>query len=101
MYLELEYLGELNLQRSLSIEETGKGCITIHGLKDLAHMWITEPLVTGQRFCKLRIEYLIENTEIIQYSLYTESDDVSETVSSIPEWVKNNAEWWAVEVKNF
>ena len=52
-------------------------------------MWINEPLVTDKDFARA-IEYLIKQ-EIIKIP-YTESGE--ETVSSIPEWVKNNAGWW-------
>jgi hypothetical protein len=52
-------------------------------------MWITEPLVTDKDFARA-LEYLIEKG-IISIP-YTEPD--TETISSIPEWVKNNAEWW-------
>jgi hypothetical protein len=52
-------------------------------------MWITEPLVTDKDFARA-LEYLIEKG-IISIP-YTESG--TEIVSSIPEWVKNNAEWW-------
>jgi hypothetical protein len=52
-------------------------------------MWINEPLVTDKDFARA-IEYLIKQ-KIIMIP-YTESGE--ETVSSIPEWVKNNAGWW-------
>ena len=85
--LELEYSGvESSVQ--FTIEDTGK--ITLpFWIKDLAHMWITEPLVTDKDFARA-IEYLIER-EIIKIP-YTEPG--GETISSIPEWVKNNAQWW-------
>jgi len=52
-------------------------------------MWINEPLVTDKDFARA-IEYLIQ-VEIIKIP-YTEPGE--ETISSIPEWVKNNAGWW-------
>ena len=85
--LELEYLGDKSSTQFI-IEETGKIALPFW-IKDLAHMWITEPLVTDKDFARA-LEYLIEK-EIISIP-YTEPG--TETVSSIPEWVKNNAEWW-------
>jgi len=85
--LELEYLGDKSSIQFI-IEETGKIALPFW-IKDLAHMWITEPLVTDKDFARA-LEYLIEK-EIISIP-YTEPG--TETVSSIPEWVKNNAEWW-------
>ena len=85
--LELEYLGDKSSTQFI-IEETGKIALPFW-IKDLAHMWITEPLVTDKDFARA-LEYLIERGVI---SIpYTEPG--TETVSSIPEWVKNNAEWW-------
>ena len=85
--LELEYLGDKSSTQFI-IEETGKIALPFW-IKDLAHMWITEPLVTDKDFARA-LEYLIEKGVI---SIpYTEPG--TETVSSIPEWVKNNAEWW-------
>jgi len=85
--LELEYLGDKSSIQFI-IEETGKIALPFW-IKDLAHMWITEPLVTDKDFARA-LEYLIEKGLI---SIpYTEPG--TETVSSIPEWVKNNAEWW-------
>jgi len=85
--LELEYSG-INSSVQFTIEDTGK--ITLpFWIKDLAHMWITEPLVTDKDFARA-IEYLIERG-IIKIP-YTEPGE--ETEQSIPEWVKNNAEWW-------
>jgi len=52
-------------------------------------MWINEPFVTDKDFARA-IGYLIEH-EIIKIP-YTEPGE--ETVSSIPEWVKNSAGWW-------
>ena len=85
--LELEYLGDKSSTQFI-IEETGKIALPFW-IKDLAHMWITEPLVTDKDFARA-LEYLIEK-EVISIP-YTEPG--TETVSSIPEWVKNNAEWW-------
>ena len=85
--LELEYLEDKSSTQFI-IEETGKIALPFW-IKDLAHMWITEPLVTDKDFARA-LEYLIEK-EIISIP-YTEPG--TETVSSIPEWVKTNAEWW-------
>jgi len=85
--LELEYLGDKSSTQFV-IEETGKIALPFW-IKDLAHMWISEPLVTDKDFARA-LEYLIEKG-IISIP-YTEPG--TETVSSIPEWVKNNAEWW-------
>jgi len=85
--LELEYLGDKS-STQFTIEDTGKIALPFW-IKDLAHMWITEPLVTDKDFARA-LEYLIEKG-IISIP-YTEPG--TETVSSIPEWVKNNAEWW-------
>jgi len=85
--LELEYLGDKSSTKFI-IEDTGKIALPLW-IKDLAHMWITEPLVTDKDFARA-LEYLIEKG-IISIP-YTESG--TETISSIPEWVKNNAEWW-------
>jgi len=85
--LELEYSG-INHSVQFTIEETGKIGIPFW-IKDLAKMWINEPLVTDKDFARA-IEYLIQY-EIIKIP-YTESE--GEIESSIPEWVKNNTEWW-------
>jgi len=85
--LELEYLGDKS-STEFTVEETGKIALPFW-IKDLAYMWITEPLVTDKDFARA-LEYLIEKG-IISIP-YTEPG--TETVSSIPEWVKNNAEWW-------
>jgi len=85
--LELEYSGDKSSTQFV-IEDTGKIALPFW-IKDLAHMWITEPLVTDKDFARA-LEYLIEKG-IISIP-YTEPG--TETVSSIPEWVKNNAEWW-------
>ena len=84
--LELEYLEDKSSTQFI-IEETGKIALPFW-IKDLAHMWITEPLVTDKDFARA-LEYLIEKG-IISIP-YTEPG--TETVPSIPEWVKNNAEW--------
>jgi len=85
--LEVEYSGAKSSVQ-FYIEDTGKIALPFW-IKDLAHMWITEPLVTDKDFARA-LEYLIEKG-IISIP-YTEPG--TETVSSIPEWVKNNAEWW-------
>ena len=85
--LELEYSG-INSSVQFTIEETGKIGIPFW-IKDLAKMWINEPLVTDKDFARA-MEYLIQ-VEIIKIP-YTEPGE--ETISSIPEWVKNNAGWW-------
>ena len=85
--LELEYLEDKSSTQFI-IEETGKIALPFW-IKDLAHMWITEPLVTDKDFARA-LEYLIDKG-IISIP-YTEPG--TETISSIPEWVKNNAEWW-------
>ena len=85
--LELEYLEDKSSTQFI-IEETGKIALPFW-IKDLAHMWVTEPLVTDKDFARA-LEYLIEK-EIIKIP-YTQPG--SETVSSIPEWVKTNAKWW-------
>ena len=85
--LEVEYSGaESSVQ--FTILDTGKIGIP-SWIKDLAKMWINEPFVTDKDFARA-IGYLIEQ-EIIKIP-YTEPGE--ETVSSIPEWVKNNAGWW-------
>ena len=85
--LELEYSG-INHSVQFTIEETGKIGIPFW-IKDLAKMWINEPLVTDKDFARA-IEYLIER-EIIKIP-YTEPGE--ETVSSIPDWMKIHVEWW-------
>jgi len=85
--LELEYLGDKSSTQFI-IEDTGKIALPFW-IKDLAKMWINEPLVTDKDFARA-IEYLIQR-EIIKIP-YTEPGE--ETISSIPEWVKNNAGWW-------
>jgi len=85
--LELEYSGDKS-STQFTIEDTGKIALPFW-IKDLAKMWINEPLVTDKDFARA-IEYLIQH-EIIKIP-YTEPE--GETISSIPEWIKNNAEWW-------
>ena len=88
--LEVEYSGSKSSVQ-FSIEDTGEIALPFW-IKDLAHMWITEPLVTDKDFARA-IEYLIQK-EIIKVP-YTEPE--GETISNIPDWVKNNAEWWITE----
>ena len=85
--LELEYSG-INSSVQFTIEDTGKVGLP-YWIKDLAVLWINEPFVTDKDFARA-IGYLIEQ-EIIKVP-YTEPGE--QTVSSIPEWVKNNAGWW-------
>ena len=85
--LELEYSGT-NSSVQFTIEDTGKVGLP-YWIKDLAMLWINEPFVTDKDFARA-IGYLIEQ-EIIKIP-YTEPGEA--TVSSIPEWVKNNAGWW-------
>ena len=91
--LELEYSG-INSSVQFTIEDTGKVGLP-YWIKDLATLWISEPFVTDKDFARA-IGYLIEQ-EIIKIP-YTEPGE--QTVSSIPEWVKNNAGWWAVGAIN-
>ena len=88
--LEVEYSGAKSSVQ-FSIEDTGEIALPFW-IKDLAQMWITEPLVTDKDFARA-IEYLIQK-EIIKIP-YTEPE--GETIASIPDWVKNNAEWWIAE----
>ena len=85
--LELVYSG-VKSSVQFTIEETGIVSLPFW-IKDLAKMWINEPLVTDKDFARA-IEYLIQ-VEIIKIP-YTEPG--GETESTIPEWVKNNAGWW-------
>ena len=85
--LELEYSGT-NSSVQFTIEDTGKVGLP-YWIKDLATLWISEPFVTDKDFARA-IGYLIEQ-EIIKIP-YTEPGE--ETVSYIPEWVKNSAGWW-------
>ena len=88
--LEVEYSGSKSSVQ-FSIEDTGE-IVLPFWIKDLAHMWITEPLVTDKDFARA-IDYLILK-EVIKIP-YTEPE--GETIASIPDWVKNNAEWWINE----
>jgi hypothetical protein len=88
--LEFEYSGDKS-STQFTIEDTGKIALPFW-IKDLAKMWINEPLVTDKDFARA-LEYLIQH-EIIKIP-YTEPGE--ETISSIPEWVKNNAGWWIEE----
>ncbi len=85
--LEVEYSGTKS-STQFSIEDTGEIALPFW-IKDLAKMWITEPIVTDKDFARA-IEYLIQY-EIIKIP-YTEPE--GETTASIPDWVKSNAEWW-------
>ena len=85
--LEFEYSGAKS-STQFTLEDTGKVGLPFW-IKDLAKMWINESLVTDKDFARA-IEYLIQR-EIIKIP-YTEPGE--ETISSIPEWVKNNAGWW-------
>ena len=88
--LEIEYSGSKSSVQ-FSIEDTGEIALPFW-IKDLAYMWITEPLVTDKDFARA-VEYLIQK-EIIKIP-YTEPE--GEMIASIPDWVKNNAEWWITE----
>ena len=85
--LELEYSG-VQSSTQFSIQDTGEVAIP-SWIKDLAIMWITEPLVTDKDFGRA-IGYLIEH-EVIKIP-YTEPEGNS--ITNIPDWVKTNAEWW-------
>ena len=85
--LELEYSG-VQSSTQFSIQDTGEVAIP-SWIKDLATMWITEPLVTDKDFGRA-IEYLIQH-EIIKIP-YTEPE--GDVITNIPDWVKTNAEWW-------
>ena len=85
--LEVEYSGTSSSVQ-FSIDDNEEICLP-YWIKDVAYMWISEPTVTDKDFARA-LEYLIEKG-IISIP-YTEPG--TETVSSIPEWVKNNAEWW-------
>ena len=85
--LELEYSG-IQSSTQFSIQDTGEVAIP-SWIKDLAIMWITEPLVTDKDFGRA-IGYLIEH-EVIKIP-YTEPEGNS--ITNIPDWVKTNAEWW-------
>ena len=85
--LEVEYSGTSSSVQ-FSIDDNEEVCLP-YWIKDIAIMWITEPTVTDKDFARA-IGYLIEH-EIIKVP-YTTPDD--ETISTIPDWVKNNAGWW-------
>ena len=87
---EVEYSGAKSSVQ-FSIEDTGEIALPFW-IKDLAKMWITEPLVTDKDFARA-IEYLIQK-DIIKIP-YTEPE--GETITRIPDWVKTNAEWWITE----
>ena len=85
--LELEYSG-VQSSTQFSIQDTGEVAIP-SWIKDLATMWITEPLVTDKDFGRA-IGYLIEHG-VIEIP-YTEPE--GDVITNIPDWVKTNAEWW-------
>jgi len=85
--LELEYSG-VRSSTQFSIQDTGEVSIPFW-VRDLAKMWITEPLVTDRDFGRA-IEYLIQY-EIIKIP-YTEPE--GDVITNIPDWVKNTAGWW-------
>lgn len=85
--LELEYSGAQS-STQFSIQDTGEVSIPFW-IRDLANMWITEPLVTDKDFGRA-IGYLIQH-EIIKIP-YTEPE--GDVITNIPDWVKTNAEWW-------
>jgi hypothetical protein len=85
--LELEYSGAES-STQFSIQDTGEVAIPFW-IKDLAKMWIAEPLVTDKDFGRA-IGYLIQH-EIIKIP-YTEPE--GDVITNIPDWVKTNAEWW-------
>ena len=85
--LELEYSG-VQSSTQFSIQDTGEVAIP-SWIRDLATMWITEPLVTDKDFGRA-IGYLIEH-EVIKIP-YTEPE--GDMITNIPDWVKTNAEWW-------
>jgi len=85
--LDLEYSGATS-STQFSIQDTGEVAIP-SWIRDLATMWVTEPLVTDKDFGRA-IGYLIEH-EVIKIP-YTEPEGNS--ITNIPDWVKTNAEWW-------
>jgi len=85
--LELEYSGDKS-STQFTIEDTGKIALPFW-IKDLAKMWINEPLVTDKDFARA-IVYLIQH-EVIKIP-YTEPE--GDSITNIPDWVKTNAEWW-------
>ena len=88
--LDLEYSGATS-STQFSIQDTGEVAIP-SWIRDLATMWVTEPLVTDKDFGRA-IGYLIEH-EVIKIP-YTEPE--GDTITNIPDWVKTNAEWWVTE----
>ena len=58
-------------------------------------MWVTDQ-ISAKEF-SVAIEYMI-NSGIIKIPYTEANDDMSATI--IPEWVKNNAGWWAVGAIN-
>ena len=88
--LEVEYSGAKSSVQ-FYIKDTGEIALPFW-IKDLAKMWIGEPLVTDKDFARA-VAYLIQK-EIIKIP-YTEPE--GEAIASIPDWVKNNAEWWIAE----
>tara|TARA_Y100000294_G_C8467038_1_gene301055 strand:- start:161 stop:811 length:651 start_codon:yes stop_codon:yes gene_type:complete len=88
--LELEYSGAIS-STQFSIQDSGEVAIPFW-IRDLAKMWITEPLVTDKDFGRA-IEYLIQH-EVIKIP-YTEPE--GDAITSIPDWVKTNAGWWVTE----
>jgi hypothetical protein len=88
--LELEYSGATS-STQFSIQDSGEVAIPFW-IRDLATMWITEPLVTDKDFGRA-IEYLIQH-EVIKIP-YTEPE--GDAITSIPDWVKTNAGWWVTE----
>ena len=85
--LELEYSGAQS-STQFSIQDTGEVSIPFW-IKDLAKMWVTQPLVTDKDFGRA-IGYLIQH-EVIKIP-YTEPE--GDSITNIPDWVKTNAEWW-------
>lgn len=85
--LELEY-SDATSSTQFSIQDSGEVAIPFW-IRDLATMWITEPLVTDKDFGRA-IEYLIQH-EVIKIP-YTEPE--GDAITSIPDWVKTNAGWW-------
>ena len=88
--LELEYSGAES-STQFSIQDTGEVAIPFW-IKDLAKMWVTQPLVTDKDFGRA-IGYLIQH-EVIKIP-YTEPE--GDAITTIPDWVKKNAEWWITE----
>jgi len=73
--LELEYSGDKS-STQFTIEDTGKIALPFW-IKDLAKMWINEPLVTDKDFARA-IEYLIQR-EIIKIP-YTEPGEETDII---------------------